>query len=112
LQKIGEAFREALEAARLQERSKPIRVEPDRLVEPTPPSIVPGPPKTGRAEKRAAITGADKNGSPPPLNSSDEDVEKWIRSVDADLWLGLALWGKRKRNFEWGEQRLLNDVAV
>lgn len=111
IKKIRAAFNAATEADVARERASFIRTE--RKAEP--------------GSKRAVQTRADRDGESrratkepaasdvnpaPPLNGNLDDVERWMRSLGPELWLDLATWGRRTKNLEYGEQRLLSDVAV
>jgi len=107
IQKIHAAFRAATDADLARERpSQP---------PPTSPSESPAPPKYGDAPwEQGPVRNptAESVYRVPPLNGCLAEVERWVRSIEPEVWLNLAAWGRRSRNLEYGEQRLLNDVAV
>lgn len=113
IEKVKTAFKAAADADLARERTASVRAEPP--VPPTPkrPSESDAPRDDARRvpdpARKPVTSGASKA---PPLNGNLAEVEEWIRSIEPETWMNVATWGRRSKNLEYGEQRLLNDVAV
>lgn len=115
IHKIHAAFKTATDADLARERASSLRAERPSQPPPKSPSQVDVARKPGdvRRDSEPPRKPTVPAASPaPPLNGNLAEVEEWVRSIEPEVWLNLATWGRRSKNLEYGEQRLLNDVAV